>query len=137
MRIEHVAIWTHQLEVMREFYERYFNGRSSPRYTNPRTGFQSYFVSFGDGARLELMQMDGIGANPNTAVHQHLGYIHLAMSVGGEASVNALTEQLRHDGYTILGEPRRTGDGYFESVILDPDGNRIEITADNSFTIDH
>jgi len=136
MGIEHVAVWTNQLEVMREFYERYFDGRSSPLYTNPRTGFHSYFVSFGDGARLELMQMAGMGANPNTAVTQHLGYIHLAMSVGGEtanggeAAVDQLTERLRHDGYPILSNPRRTGDGYYESVILDPDGNRIEITGD-------
>ncbi|MBK7180142.1 MAG: VOC family protein [Chloroflexi bacterium] len=135
MKIDHIAIWTRQLDPMREFYERYFNGRSSPRYTNPRTGFQSYFVSFGDGARLELMQMEGMGANPNTAVTQHLGYIHLAMSVGGEtadggeAAVDALTNRLRQDGYPVLGEPRRTGDGYYESVILDPDGNRIEITV--------
>jgi lactoylglutathione lyase len=106
MRIEHVAIWTHQLEVMREFYERYFNGRSSPRYTNPRTGFQSYFVSFGDGARLELMQMDGIGANPNTAVHQHLGYIHLAMSVGGETAVCKCSH--RTTASRRLHHPRRT-----------------------------
>lgn len=130
MKIEHIAIWTRQLDPMRAFYERYFDGRSSPLYTNPRTGFQSYFVSFGDGARLELMQMGGIEGNPNTAVTQHLGYIHLAMSVGGETAVDQLTERLRQDGYPVLSNPRRTGDGYYESVILDPDGNRIEITGD-------
>jgi len=128
MKIEHVAIWTHQLAEMRTFYERYFNGRSNAKYTNPHTGFASHFITFDDGARLELMQMDGIAPNPNTAVQQHLGYIHLAMSVGSETAVDNLTEQLRHDGYQVIGEPRTTGDGYYESVILDPDGNRIEIT---------
>jgi lactoylglutathione lyase len=128
MKIEHVAIWTNQLEIMREFYERYFNGRSNDKYTNPRTCFHSYFISFDDGARLELMQQDGKDANPNTAEQQHLGLIHLAMSVGDETAVNHLTETLRQDGFPILGEPRHTGDGYYESVVLDPDGNRIEIT---------
>ena len=128
MRIEHIAIWTNQLETMRAFYERYFNGRSNAKYTNPRTGFQSYFITFDDGARLELMQQDGKGANPNSADQQHLGLIHFAMSVGDETAVNHLTETLRQDGFPILGEPRRTGDGYYESVVLDPDGNRIEIT---------
>lgn len=128
MRIEHVAIWTNQLEAMRAFYEAYFNGRSTPLYTNPRTGFQSYFLSFDDGARLEMMQMGGIGPNPNTTVQQHLGYIHLAMAVGTETAVDQLTERLRADGHPVIGEPRRTGDGYYESVVLDPDGNRVEIT---------
>lgn len=128
MKIEHIAIWTNQLETMREFYVGYFNGRSNTKYTNPRTGFQSYFISFDDGARLELMQQDGKGANPNTAEQQHLGIIHFAMSVGSEVSVDTLTETLRQDGFPVIGEPRHTGDGYYESVVLDPDGNRIEIT---------
>ena len=129
MKIEHIAIWTNQLETMRGFYEGYFNGRSSAKYTNPRTGFHSNFISFDDGARLELMQQDGKGSNPNTADQQHLGLIHFAVSVGDEASVDTLTETLRQDGYPVIGEPRRTGDGYYESVVLDPDGNRIEITT--------
>lgn len=128
MKIDHVAIWTNQLERMRTFYETFFAGRSTPLYTNPRTGFQSYFLSFNDGARLELMQMGGIGPNPNTAMQQHLGYIHLAMAVGSETAVDQLTERLRAAGHRVIGEARRTGDGYYESVILDPDGNRVEIT---------
>ncbi len=128
MRIEHIAIWTNQLETMREFYVRYFNGRSNEKYTNHSKGFESYFISFADGARLELMQQGGKGANPNTAEQQHLGLIHLALSVGSETAVNHLTETLSQDGFIVLGKPRRTGDGYYESVVLDPDGNRIEIT---------
>ena len=134
MRIEHIAIWTNQLETMRDFYEKCFNGRSNAKYTNPRTGFQSYFITFDDGARLELMQQDGKGSNPNTNDQQHLGLIHFAMSVGGdsaegsETAVDTLTETLHQDGTPVIGEPRRTGDGYYESVVLDPDGNRIEIT---------
>lgn len=128
MKIEHIAIWTNQLETMRAFYETYFNGRSNNKYTNPNTGFQSYFVSFASGARLELMQKGGILANPNNTEQEHLGLIHLAFAVGSETAVNDLTNQLRQADYTVLGEPRTTGDGYYESVILDPDGNRIEIT---------
>lgn len=128
MKIEHIAIWTNQLETMRAFYETYLNGRSNPKYSNPNTGFQSYFVSFASGARLELMQKGGILANPNNTEQEHLGLIHLAFAVGSETAVNDLTNQLRQADYTVLGEPRTTGDGYYESVILDPDGNRIEIT---------
>ena len=128
MKIEHVAIWTNQLEALRGFYERYFNGRCTPKYTNPHTGFQSYFLSFDSGARLELMQMDGIPPNANDNQQQYQGLIHLAISVGSQEMVDQLTDQLRQDGYPVIGEPRTTGDGYYESVILDPDGNRIEIT---------
>lgn len=127
MHIEHVALWVSDLEQMRLFYERYFNGRSNPKYSNLAKGFSSYFISFDSGARLELMHRDNIGGNPNTPQQEQHGYIHLAMAVGSEAQVNALTERLRQNGYAIIGEPRITGDGYFESVVLDPEGNRIEI----------
>lgn len=129
MKIEHIALWTNQLERMRAFYETYFNGRANQKYSNPKTGFQSYFMTFESGARLEIMQMAGIPANANEVKQQNLGLIHFAFSVGSETAVNNLTNQLRQDGYTILGEPRTTGDGYYESVILDPDNNRIEITT--------
>ena len=128
MKIEHIAIWTNQLETMRTFYETYFNGRSNDKYTNTQKGFQSYFLAFDDGARLELMQMPNIPPNANTVQQQSLGLIHFAISVGSKKKVDALTNQLRQDGYPILGEPRTTGDGYYESVVLDPDNNRIEIT---------
>ncbi|MAU01120.1 MAG: hypothetical protein CL608_28590 [Anaerolineaceae bacterium] len=127
MKIEHVALWTQQLETVRAFYEKFFNGRSSSRYTNPKTGFTSYFLSFEDGARLELMQQPDIfGAVSPT---EQMGFTHLAMSLGSETAVDELTNRLHRAGYHIVSQPRTTGDGYYESVILDPDGNRIELTV--------
>lgn len=128
MKIEHVAIWTHDLERLRQFYETYFGGAAGTKYQNPRTGFQSYFLTFETGARLELMQMPNIPASQNDVQKQFTGLIHMAFSVGSEEAVNQLTAQLQADGFPILDGPRRTGDGYYESVTLDPDGNRIEIT---------
>ena len=129
MRIEHIALWTNQLEMMRTFYEKYFNGRANNKYSNTRTGFQSYFLTFDSGARLELMQQDDIPANAHAGGGQYRGLTHIAFAVGDKTAVNTLTNQLRSDGYPILGEPRTTGDGYYESVIQDPDGNRIELTT--------
>ena len=129
MHVEHIAIWTEDIERLRVFYERYFGAVSGARYVNPAKGFQSYFLSFTSGARLEIMQMIGIPRTRNDARNQFTGYIHLAISTGSEAGVDALTAQLRAGGYPILDGPRATGDGYYESVGLDPDGNRIEITA--------
>ncbi len=127
MKIEHVALWTQQLEVMRGFYEQFFNGRSSSRYTNPKTGFTSYFLSFESGARLELMQRPDVRGPVSTT--EQMGFTHLAISLGSETAVDTLTTQLQNAGYQIVSQPRTTGDGYYESVILDPDGNRIELTV--------
>ena len=129
MRIEHVAIWTHDLERLRSFYETYFAGRANAKYVNPRKQFESYFITFAAGARLELMRMAGIPQSKNDVEQQFTGYIHLAFSVGSREAVDALTDRLRHDGHRILDGPRITGDGYSESVVLDPDGNRVEITV--------
>ena len=129
MHIEHIAIWVADLERMRTFYETYFNGRANPKYSNPGTGFTSYFISFDSGTRLEIMHRANIGDNPNTVQREHRGYVHLAIAVGSKAQVNALTEILRQNGCAIIGEPRTTGDGYYESVVLDPDGNRLELTV--------
>ncbi|MDF7821520.1 VOC family protein [Runella sp. MFBS21] len=129
MYIEHIAIWCQDLERMRAFYEQYFGATSNSKYTNAQKNFESYFLSFQKGARLELMQMPTIPPHQNNVHSQFLGLIHMAISVGDETQVNLLTEQLRNDGYEIVGEPRHTGDGYYESVVLDPEQNRIEITA--------
>ena len=129
MHIEHIAIWTHDLERLRRFYETYFAGQANARYVNPRKQFESYFLTFASGARLELMQMPSVPASKNDIERQFMGYIHLAFAAGSREAVNAVTERLRRDGYLILDGPRTTGDGYYESTALDPDGNRLEITV--------
>ena len=129
MKIEHLAIWVKDLEGMKQFYERYFEGQAGEKYHNPTKHFESYFLSFDSGARLELMYKPEIPVNLNDSHQQAIGITHFAVSVGSEATVNELTETFRKDGFEIVGEPRWTGDGYYESVILDPEGNRIEITV--------
>ncbi len=129
MRIEHIAIWTHDLERLRRFYETYFDGKANTKYVNPRKQFESYFMTFASGARLELMHLPTIPLSRNDVERQFTGYIHLAFSVGSRAAVDALTDRLRDDGYRVLDGPRTTGDGYYESIVLDPDGNRLEITV--------
>lgn len=129
MRIEHVAVWTKHLEQLKAFYENYFAAQASDKYINPVKQFESYFLTFDSGARLELMQMPAIPDSLDNREVQFTGYIHLALSVGSEAQVDALTARLQQDGYRLLDGPRRTGDGYYESVVLDPDGNRVEITV--------
>lgn len=128
MKIEHVAIWTKQLEALKNFYCRYFGAKANDKYINNSNGFESYFLSFDSGCRLELMQMDSILESKNNLAYQYVGLIHIAISVGDKVKVISLTEQLKIDGVEILSEPRTTGDGYFESIVMDPDGNRIEIT---------
>ena len=128
MKIEHIAIWTHDLEQLKSFYEKYFQVTAGEKYVNPTKKFESYFLKFDDGCRLEIMKMPGIPKSTNDIYKQFTGLIHFAISLGSKERVDALTHILRIDGYEIVGEPRITGDGYYESVVLDPDGNRIEIT---------
>ena len=129
MKIEHLAIWVKDLEEMKAFYEKYFCAKAGEKYHNPNKNFSSYFLSFNDGCRLELMYKPEIPVNKNNVHDQYQGLIHFAISVGSVAGVNRLTEDLRSAGYSIVGEPRTTGDGYYESVVLDPENNRIEITS--------
>lgn len=129
MKIEHLAIWVRDLEKMKAFYMNYFQTTANKKYINPKKNFSSYFLSFEGECRLEIMQMPNIPENENDAYQQYRGIIHFAISVGSKEKVDTLTEHLRKDGYEIVGEPRTTGDGYYESVILDPENNRIEITS--------
>lgn len=129
MHIEHVAIWTKDLEQLKAFYETYFQARTGDKYLNAKKQFESYFLTFSSGARLELMRMPTVAESLNAARGQCVGYTHLAFSVGSEERVDALTARLRSDGYQVVDGPRRTGDGYYESCVLDPDGNRVEITV--------
>lgn len=129
MKIEHIAIWTSDLEKMKDFYVRFFGAVPNEKYTNLKNNFYSYFLSFQTGARLELMQMPNIPANKNDIFEQYLGVIHMAFAVGSKEKVDSLTELLRSENYRVVGEPRTTGDGYYESVVLDPEGNRLEITV--------
>lgn len=124
--IDHIAIWVEDLEKMREFYCKYFDGVSNQKYENKIKGFESYFISFNGATRIELMKRKDI---EERIYKEILGLAHLAFKVGSKEKVNKLTEIFRKDGYKIIGEPRTTGDGYYESVILDPEGNRIELVG--------
>lgn len=124
--IEHVALWVRDLERMRSFYVDVLGGRSGAEYVNPRKGFRSYFVSFDEGARIELMSGPAVS---DPAATPAFGYAHLALAVGSRERVDELTAELRARGVEITGEPRTTGDGYYESQIADPEGNRIELTV--------
>lgn len=124
MKLHHIAIWTFRLEELKEFYVRFLGGKSNEKYVNPKKGFESYFISFDEGPSLELMSRPDV---QNTVVEENrVGLTHLAFTFPGQEEVLRFTEEMRSEGYTIAGEPRTSGDGYFESVILDPDGNRIE-----------
>ena len=127
MKIEHIAIWADDIELLRQFYMKYFSVNCSDRYVNTKRHFTSYFLSFGkDRTRIELMHIPEM-ENPSGRGNIK-GLAHFSISVGGKNAVDALTERLRTDGYTITSEPRTTGDGYYESTVSDPEGNHIEIT---------
>ena len=129
IKIEHLAIWTADLEKAKEFYVKYFDMICSDKYHNPIKKFTSYFLSFKESTvRIELMHRpDILEYNGKKGINN--GITHFAISVGSKELVNALTERLRADNFIIESEPRTTGDGYYESVILDTEGNLIEITA--------
>ena len=160
MKIEHVAIWVRDIDKVCEFYRKYFGGVVHPIYHNPAKQFTSRFITFDDGARLEIMHRPDICVERNVGtvemfhvkhaiasvatgcshtgmtehehvgheVSQHLGFTHLSFSVSSKEEVDHLTQQMSSEGVPVVGQPRTTGDGYYESVVLDPEGNRIEIT---------
>lgn len=127
MRIEHVALGVQDLEAMKTFYCQYFDATANDRYHNPKTGLQTYFLTFADGARLEIMSRPEIVRNPGSLYQA--GYLHLAFQVGSKSAVDQLTAKLASAGYPVLSGPRTTGDGYYESCVLDPEHNQIEIVA--------
>ncbi len=127
MRIDHVAIWTYNLEGMRNFYIHYFDASCSDIYYNHSKEFRSYFISFDDDCRLEIMEMPNIPKSKNDIKKQYTGIIHFAINAGSRKEVDRITDLLKKDGFKVISEPRTTGDGYYESIILDPDGNRVEI----------
>lgn len=129
MEIDHIAIWTNNLEGMRSFYIRYFDASSNEIYYNHSKGYRSYFLSFDGVCKLELMEMPGIPKSKNDTIKQFIGIIHFAIKVDSRAVVDKITSIVKSDGFKVVSEPRTTGDGYYESVILDPDGNRVEIMA--------
>ncbi len=140
MKIEHIAIWVKDIDRVCEFYRKYFGGEVHPIYHNPAKQFTSRFITFDDGARLEVMHRPDIDVERNVGIDkivshetlsdtQHLGFTHLSFSVGSKEEVDRLTQQMSSEEIPVVGQPRTTGDGYYESVVLDPEGNRIEITV--------
>ncbi len=126
MKIEHIAMYVNELEKARDFFVKYLGGKSNDGYHNPNTDFRSFFISFDDGARIELMNKPGLvdADKPLTRT----GYIHIAFSVGSKEKVDELTESLKNAGFEVVSGPRTTGDGYYESCIVGIEGNQIEIT---------
>lgn len=141
MEVGHIGVWVKNLEAMRRFYEEILGGRAGRRYQNPKTGFSSYFVRFGPGAAVELMHRGDIPAadasaadtsatDASAASDEAAGYAHIAFEMGTRAQVDAVTRRLEALGLSRLSGPRVTGDGYYESCFADPEGNRLEFTAD-------
>ena len=126
MRIEHIAMYVTELEKTKEFFVKYFNATPNEGYHNKTTDFRSYFLSFDDGARLEIMNKPKMEDAEKTLART--GYIHIAFSLGSKEAVDELTAQMKNDGYEVISGPRTTGDGYYESCIIGIEGNQIEIT---------
>ena len=126
MKISHVAIWVKDIENIKNFYVKYFNCKCNDKYINDKKGFQSYFISFEDNSKLEIMNIKDI--KEFNKENNFYGFAHIAISVGSKDKVDSLTKILETDGYIVASNPRTTGDGYYESVILDPENNKIEIT---------
>ena len=129
MRIDHIAIWTYNLEGLKHFYVHYFDASSSEIYHNHSKEFRSYFLKFDGDCRLEIMEMPNIPKSKNDSLKQFTGIVHFAIHARSKNEVDQITERLRNDGFKVIGEPRITGNGNYESIILDPDGNRVEIIA--------
>lgn len=128
MKINHIAVWCKDLEKQKDFYKKYFNGITHTKYNNSKKGFSSYFIHFESDTTLELMQSNNCFETDLNSEINYFGISHLAFSVGSKLKVDELTKILAEDGFKIIDGPRTTGDGYYESVFLDPEGNKIELT---------
>lgn len=126
MKIEHIAMYVNDLEAAKMFFEKYFGAKANDGYHNAKTNFRSYFLTFEDGARLEIMNKPLLADSEKGL--QRTGYNHIAFSVGSKEKVDQLTGRLKKDGYRVESEPRTTGDGYYESCVIGIEGNQIEIT---------
>ena len=126
-KIEHISLWATDIEKMKDFYVRFFGGKASEKYINPKKKFESYFIEFSSGTRLEIMHKDAMASKDKGDPVS--GYAHIAFSTGSKEKVDEFTVKMKKAGFEIADGPRMTGDGYYESVILDPEGNRIEITV--------
>lgn len=127
MKIEHIALYVNDLYGAKDFFVKYFGAKANNGYHNPTTDFQSFFLTFNDGTRLEIMNKPQMLDKPKDLTQT--GYIHIAFSVGSKEKVNNLTAQLKMDGYEVVSGPRTTGDGYYESCVVGFEGNQIEITV--------
>ncbi len=130
MKLEHIAIWTDHPEQLRDYYVKHLGGKPNEKYVNPTTGFESYFLTFHSGARLEIMSKAGLSENTDSDFNRK-GYIHMAFEMNSKAEVDAKAIEMAEGGFPILKGPRITGDGYYEFETVDVDGNKIEITAKN------
>jgi len=129
MTLDHVAIWTDQLEILKDFYVRYFYGRPNQKYRNPKTGLETYFITFESGTKLEIMTLPELAENKNGTNLPYKGITHLAFAVETMQEVDEKANHLETGRFQILKGPRKTGDGFYEFETLDPDGNRIEVTT--------
>ena len=125
MKLDHVALYVKDLEGAKEFYTKYFGAKAFSKYNNPKTGLETYFLAFDSEERLEIMTRPELQENQKNAMQY--GYIHLSFSVGSKQKVDNLTHRLKSDGYIVVSGPRTTGDGYYESCVLDAENNQIEI----------
>ena len=127
MRIEHVALYVKDLENTKKFFVKYLGAKSNDGYHNQKTGFCSYFLTFAEGARIEIMNIPEMADLPKKLART--GYSHIAFSVESIEKVDALTAELKADGYEVISGPWTTGDGYYESCIVAVEDNQIEITV--------
>ena len=130
MKVDHIGLYVKDLKKVGDFYNKYFNGTvSQPAYHNPKKNFTSHFITFESGTKLEIMHQPNIPEVKAEPKKQHIGFIHIAFSVGSKENVDKLSERLKNDGYDIIDGPRTTGDGFYEACVLDPENNRVEFTV--------